>query len=333
MKVCVNGYGTIGKRVADAVQKHPNMELVGISKYTPGNDAKMANSLGIKVFVPVDAKENFKGVEVAGTVEEMINAADIIIDASADGLGESNKKIYEHAGKPAIFQGGEEDTIGKSFNARSNYDDVKEEKYLRVVSCNTTSFSRVLKPLSEKFTIKKADAFLIRRGSDPFDKKGSSLNSVEWEANSHHAHDVNTIMNVPMTSFAFKVPHTLSHVNSLQLEFEQEVTKEEIIETLQNENRVIVAEAKSTSQIIETARDLGLKRYDLYMPVVIKNSITVSGNRVFLTMMVPQESVVVPEVLDAINAISDVSKEESMRKTEQVLEMEKIKSSMEKIHG
>ncbi len=32
IKVSVNGYGTIGKRVADATLKQPDMELVGVAK-------------------------------------------------------------------------------------------------------------------------------------------------------------------------------------------------------------------------------------------------------------------------------------------------------------
>ena len=333
MKVCVNGYGTIGKRIADAVSTHPKLELIGVSKFTPDNDAKMAGSLGFTVYA--NDKESFekKGIPIKGTVEEMIDSSDIIIDASSDGNGVKNKAIYEEKNKPAIFQGGEEDTIGDSFNARSNFDSVKGKSSIRVVSCNTTSFCRVLKPLQEAFSIKKANAFLIRRGSDPNDKKGSAINSVEWETNSHHAHDVNTVMEIPMTSFAFKVPHTLSHINSLSLEFEKAPTKEEVIDVLKKESRIILANAKSSSQLIETARDLGFKRYDLYMPVVMVNSITIDGNSVFLTMLVPQESVVLPEILDAIHAQSgSMTKEESMALTDETLELGKRKIMLEKIY-
>ena len=89
MKVCVNGYGTIGKRVADAVAAHPKMQLVGISKYTPDNHAGVAEKLGYGIYVPAEKKADFekKGIKVKGTVEEMINASDIVVDASADGKG------------------------------------------------------------------------------------------------------------------------------------------------------------------------------------------------------------------------------------------------------
>ena len=42
LPVCVNGYGTIGKRVADALMKHPEIRMLGVSKFTPDADAKIA---------------------------------------------------------------------------------------------------------------------------------------------------------------------------------------------------------------------------------------------------------------------------------------------------
>ena len=38
-KVAINGYGTIGKRVADAVSLQGDMEIVGVSKMTPNFEA------------------------------------------------------------------------------------------------------------------------------------------------------------------------------------------------------------------------------------------------------------------------------------------------------
>lgn len=337
MKVCVNGYGTIGKRIADAISLHKKMELAGISKYTADNDAKMAQYLGYDIYVPSERRTEFekKGIRIKGTVDEMVDASDIIVDASADGMGAKNKELYAKKSKPAIFQGGEEENIVEmSFNARSNFNEANGKKFIRVVSCNTTSFSRVLKPLQENFKIKKVNSFLMRRGADPNDSKGSRLNSVEWQANSHHAHDVNTVMSIPMTSFAFKVPHTLTHVNSLYVHFDESPSLDKIKSVLKKESRIILANAKSSSEIIETARDLGFGRYDLYMPVVMENSMMLEGNTLFFTMLVPQESVVVPENLDAIIAQSGaMNQKESMEATDKALGLDKIKKAMEAVYG
>jgi glyceraldehyde-3-phosphate dehydrogenase (NAD(P)) len=42
VRVAINGYGTIGKRVADAVAAQPDMTLVGVAKTRPNFEAERA---------------------------------------------------------------------------------------------------------------------------------------------------------------------------------------------------------------------------------------------------------------------------------------------------
>ncbi|MBO7205587.1 MAG: glyceraldehyde-3-phosphate dehydrogenase, partial [Candidatus Methanomethylophilaceae archaeon] len=76
VKVGINGYGTIGKRVATAVNQQDDMEIVGITKTRPTYEAKDAVKKGYPVYVPKESLEAFEaaGVPVAGTVEDMIEA-------------------------------------------------------------------------------------------------------------------------------------------------------------------------------------------------------------------------------------------------------------------
>ncbi len=338
MKIGINGYGTIGKRVAEVVEKHSKMDLVGVAKYTPDQDAKLANILGISLFVPKESIDTFKanGIEIAGSVDELIDESDVIVDASSDKKGALNKNItYLPRRKKAIFQGGEEANVADiSFNARSNFDSAIGKNYIRVVSCNTTSYCRIIKPLAENFDIESINSFLIRRGADPNDAKGSALNSIEWKAMSHHADDVRTVIDVPITSVAFKVPHTLAHINSMSIRFKGKAPeKEEFFNVLKKESRLaLLKKAATSSQIIETSRDLGLKRYDTFIPAVLMNTFQSSGNEVFIAFSVPQESVVVPENIDAIMAQSGImNKESSMDYTNEILGIPKIKSNLEKL--
>ena len=337
--VCVNGYGTIGKRVAEAITKHPKLKLVGISKYTPDQDAKLANSNGFNVFVLKDSIKNFesKGVDIAGSVDDMITGSEIVVDASADGKGMQNKQtVYQPENKNAIFQGGEEEDIADiSFNARSNFEKATGKQFIRVVSCNTTGYCRLIKPLMENYKIRHINAFLIRRGADLNDAKGSALNAVEWKARSHHAHDVQTVLeNIPMTSIAFKVPHTHSHINSMNIIFEDgRPSKDDLIDLYSKESRVAVLNTVSTSsQIVEAARDLELPRNDTFVVSLLANTIEINDGGVFLSFSVPQESIVVPENIDAILSQTGVmSKEESMKLTNELIGISKVKLNLEKI--
>ena len=42
VRVAINGYGTIGKRVADAVDAQDDMEVVGVTKTGPSFGCEMA---------------------------------------------------------------------------------------------------------------------------------------------------------------------------------------------------------------------------------------------------------------------------------------------------
>ena len=48
--VAINGYGTIGKRVADAVAAQDDMKVIGVSKTRPNYEARTAvEEAGFKV--------------------------------------------------------------------------------------------------------------------------------------------------------------------------------------------------------------------------------------------------------------------------------------------
>ncbi len=338
MKVGVNGFGTIGKRVAEAISKHSRLKLVGISKYTPDQDVRIAAAHNFNVFVPKDSVKNFedKGVKVAGTVDDLIEESEIIIDASKDKIGAQNKDtVYSPRNKKAIFQGGEKSNVAQvSFNARSNFEKANGKQFIRVVSCNTTGYSRLIKPLIESYDVKHITAILIRRGADLNDEKGSALNSVEWQAHSHHADDIKTVVDVPISSIAFKVPHTHSHINSMSVTFANGTpTKGDLIDLFAKENRIaVLMNASASSQIVEAARDLNLPRNDTFVASLLANMIEINGNNVFLSFSVPQESIVVPENIDAVIAQAGLmDKKESMKYTDSILGIDKIKTGLEKI--
>ena len=90
-KVAINGYGTIGKRVADAVAAQDDMEVVGVVKTRPSFEARIALEKGFALYTA--AKENIEDfkkskIEVSGTLEELLDKADIMIDATPGDTGE-----------------------------------------------------------------------------------------------------------------------------------------------------------------------------------------------------------------------------------------------------
>ncbi|NPE31919.1 type II glyceraldehyde-3-phosphate dehydrogenase, partial [Methanococcoides sp. SA1] len=195
VKVAINGYGTIGKRVADAVALQDDMEVIGVAKTRPNFETVIAKDKGFNVYTLADrvgAMEK-EGIEVSGTVEEMIEAADVVVDCTPGKVGATNKDLYEKAGIKAIWQGGESHALtGCSFNAETNYDEALGKDFVRVVSCNTTGLCRVLSPLDKEFGVKKARVTLLRRAADPGDIKNGPINAIvpnPIKLPSHHGPD------------------------------------------------------------------------------------------------------------------------------------------------
>ncbi len=173
VKVGVNGYGTIGKRVAYAVTKQDDMRLIGVTKTKPDFEAYRAKELGIPVYAAGDdflPRFEKAGFEVAGTLNDLLEKVDVVVDATPGGMGAKNKALYEKAGVKAIFEGGEKASIAEvSFVAQANYEKALGKDYVRVVSCNTTGLTRTLSALQEY--IDYVYAVMIRRAADPNDSK------------------------------------------------------------------------------------------------------------------------------------------------------------------
>ncbi|MGM0604450.1 MAG: type II glyceraldehyde-3-phosphate dehydrogenase [Halobacteriota archaeon] len=329
IRVGVNGYGTIGKRVADAVCAQPDMKLVGVAKTRPNYEAEAAVRKGYPLYAAIpEQSEKFTeaGIDLAGEVEDLVLASDVIVDATPSGIGEANRDMYDRYETPAILQGGESASAADgSFVARANYDDAAGADVLRVVSCNTTGLSRLLAPLREHFGVEKARVTLIRRGGDPGQVDRGPINDILPDpvtVPSHHGPDVNTIYpDVDIDTVGVKVPATLMHLHSVNVTLESEPTTQEVREALAAESRLfLVPEAagiNGTGQLKEFAMDTGRPRGDLWENCIWDESIAMEGTDMYLFQSIHQEADVVPENIDAIRALTGrESQEDSMAMTD-----------------
>jgi glyceraldehyde-3-phosphate dehydrogenase (NAD(P)) len=332
IRVGVNGYGTIGRRVADAIIKQADMKLIGVTKVKADYRARMAVDKGLTLYA-ADSRylEDFNKAKINtnGTLKDLLKDVDIVIDATPDEAGANNKPIYEDAGIRAIFQGGEEHSLTNfSFVAQCNFDAVGDKKMLRVVSCNTTALCRTLHALEQRFGIAKARAVLARRAADPDEIGKGPIDAIVPDpvtVPSHHGPDVQSVMQgLNITTMAIKVPETHMHLHSLMVTLKNRATREDVINALEHEPRMILVDAKSgfksTASIIDMAREMNRPRNDIYEAVIWRDSVNLVDNEVYLFLAVHQEAIVTPENLDAIRALQGgYEKEESIRLTDSSL--------------
>ncbi len=330
IKAGINGYGTIGRRVAHAISLQPDMTVVGIVKTRPDYVAHFAGK-SFNVFVN-DPKniESFEsqGIKVKGTAEDLAESVDIMIDATPEGVAEKNKAIYAGKNISAIFQGGEKSSIAEtSFNAYSNYDESLGKRFVRVVSCNTTGLARTLYPVREKFGISSVYATLIRRATDPNDSRKGPINAIEpsLKIPSHHAPDLATVLKgIKAETVALKVPTTLMHVHVVRAQIEKNATREDVLSEWSKYRRVMVVNGgqgiASTAQIMDAAREMGGSRSDLFEIAIWNETVGVSDGILSYIQAVNQESDVVPENVDAVRAMFELQdKEKSIEMTDRSL--------------
>jgi glyceraldehyde-3-phosphate dehydrogenase (NAD(P)) len=336
IQVGVNGYGTIGKRVADAVRAQPDMELVGVAKTRPNFEASTAVEKGYDLYAAIEErKPQFAeaGIDVAGDVEELVAASDVVVDACPSGIGADNAEMYREHDTPALLQGGEDaEVVDASFNARANYDSVADADLVRVVSCNTTGLSRLIAPLQAAYGVEKVRATLVRRGGDPAQSGRGPINDIlpnPVSLPSHHGPDVNTIFpDLAIDTLGLKVPATLMHMHSINVTLESEPTAADVRALLAGERRTFVIPEwlglDGAGAIKELAQDAGRPRADIWENCIWGGSITVEeareGSDLYLFQAIHQESDVVPENVDAIRAVTGaMDREESMATTDEAL--------------
>ncbi len=335
IRVGVNGYGTIGKRVATAIAKQDDMELVGVTKTRPNYEAKDALAKGYQLYVPDESVDAFNkaGVPIAGTVRDMLGKVDIVVDCTPGSLGEYYRDMYKEAGVKAIFQGGEDHSLtGISFNSTANYSESWGAQLSRVVSCNTTALLRTLYPIDKELRIQNAFVTIVRRAVDPGDSKGGPVNGLEPSVKlpTHHGPDVQSVMPwLNINTMAVKSSTTLMHLQTVVAQLSQETTTEAILDIMRKSPRVRLVRSgdgiKSTAQVMELARDLGRDRSDMYEIVVWEDGVKVVGNTLYYYQAVHQESDVIPENIDCIRSMCKAIQDpaESVAKTDASMEVGK----------
>ncbi|RNJ72677.1 MAG: type II glyceraldehyde-3-phosphate dehydrogenase [Thaumarchaeota archaeon S15] len=262
-RVFVNGYGSIGRRVAALVGRDGEVELAGVGKASArGLEGALAD--GWRVHVPEAALAGLAGRGVAGSIESALDSCDLVIDCTPSGTGYENKvSLYEPRGLMAIYQGGET-THGRTavsdtlFSSRTNYESAIGKRHVMQGSCNVTGIGKVARPLAEAFAgrITRLDVTLIRRWAD-IEQGGEIPDTIEMTPSPHHGEDVRAHMGdaVPVHVRAVKVPTRQMHVHVLDARFAGEApAPADIHAALAGERAVAVLwGARGTREIREFA--------------------------------------------------------------------------------
>lgn len=320
IRVAVNGYGVIGKRVADAVAKQSDMTLAGVSDIATDWRPRMAVHNGYRLFgaTPGDADAmRGAGSQVSGALDDLLGETDVVVDCTPKKIAAKNIASYRPRGIKFILQGGEKhEATGHSFVAESTFDGAIGRESTRVVSCNTTSIVRTLSALKRAGLLLKARGTLLRRATDPWESHESGImNTLVPEASipSHQGPDAKTVdPDLDVVTMAIKVPETLSHVHYWSVQMTRAAAKEEVLDAFRKSSRIVLIRMDEGLSAINTVKewmlDLGRPHGDLYEVAIWEDMLTVIGDELFYAYMVDNQAIVIPETIDAIRAISGLER-------------------------
>ncbi len=319
VKVAINGFGTIGKRVADAIDAQDDMHIVGVTKTGPSFGCELAVRKGFPLYCTSDDESSIAGFaaggyDCAGGLSDLLAIADVVVDCSPGSMGPENLAKYRAAAVKHVFQGGEKHALtGLSYTSCANHAANLNAPGTRVVSCNTTGLSRTLVPLHDHCGSLSVECTMIRRAADPGDSKRGPINAIKpvLKVPSHHGPDLMTVKpEIRINSLAVAVPTTIMHVHAITADLPagHGLTTESIIEMWRRQPRVIVMKGAenrltSTAEVMEMARDIGRKWGDLHEIFVWQDGVCLQGDRLYYFQAIHQESDVVPENVDAIRAL------------------------------
>ena len=342
-KVFVNGYGSIGSRIIQFIKDDPEIQILGVGKYSPDTKVDEAVSNGFQVYVPKSKEDSFKKFTIAGNIENILDECDLVIDASPSGVGFKNKMdLYEPKNLMAIYQGGES-IIGENavsdllFNSRVNYLDAFEKRHVMQGSCNVTGMGKILEPLRKKYgsKIKRFDVTLVRRWADIEQTDKSVIDTIELTQSPHHGDDVKSYFgkDSPLFVRAIKVPTRQMHLHIMDVRFDGNApSSDEIHDLFQDEFGVAVLwTANGTRDIREFANTMNFSFKDTNMVHIHANMTVSIDDTIQIMYSDDQTGIVIPENHMLMQAMLFKKPfKESLTHTEKLFHMKEKKQMLEK---
>jgi glyceraldehyde-3-phosphate dehydrogenase (NAD(P)) len=316
IKVGINGYGVIGRRIADAIMSQEDMKLVGVADIVSDYRIRVAGLRGYQTYCSLPEKVQelrTAGIDVQGTLEDLLKQVEVIVDCTPKGIDARNRPVYENAGVKAIFQGGaKHELTGHSFVAGANYESAIGRPSTRVVSCNTTATVRTLTALRNAGLLKKARGTLIRRATDPWESHiNGMINTMvpEKKIPSHQGPDAKTVVpDLDVVTIAASAPENISHIHFWVVELTREATSEEVLKAFQQMPRIAFIRTSegvtALNATVELMKELGRPRNDMWEVALWEDILKVEGREAFYTYQVDNQAIVTPENIDAIRALS-----------------------------
>ncbi len=304
--VLIVGTGTIGLPLIGLLSSHRKelaIDRLIFHKHTPRvRDRPMLkdliNTRGAELSIDEHKLEQFRELELEPSIylEEALDEATVIIDATPSGVGQRHKDEYYHkyeeSTKGFMAQGSETD-FGQLYAYEIN-DQIfdKKPKYVTIASCNTHSAAAILRNfayIEGKNELEEGTFMFIRRANDvsqtedfiaspEMNKHGSD------EYGTHHAVDVARLFesigeDLNIFSSAMKINTQYMHTMHFHLKLKRETSVEYLREVVERHPLLAKTEKVEQNIVFSFGRDSGHFGRLLNQSVIILPSLHVRNKR------------------------------------------------------
>ncbi|MCH8908434.1 MAG: hypothetical protein IH840_15210 [Candidatus Heimdallarchaeota archaeon] len=325
--VLVNGTGTIGEPLIAlllSVKDQLKIDNLIFYKHTPRLiDRPMLTNLKSKgglLCVEKEKVDEFQamGVEPDMTFTEALEQADVVADATKEGVGLRNKEMFYKAAEKntlGFLAQGSESGFGIIYASGINDSIFEEEipKYVQIGSCNTHAAASTIQYFAfngdGKSNLDHADLTFIRRGSDVSQTSGVQAPTIsaykDDRFGTHHAKDVWKLfqtkgLDIDVFSSAIKINSQYMHILSAHLTLKEPVTKEKILKIIDETPELAQTNKNAVNQVFSFGRDHGHFGRILNQAVIVKQSIRVQKNHLYFWSFTPQDG---NAILSSVKAI------------------------------
>ncbi len=298
MKVLVNGIGNIGTTLACLLSDFKlklGVDEILVYKNIPQpwleTNLDFLTSKGIKVIT--SKQQDFKTI---------INQVDYIFETTANGIGLENLKLYQQIKKlkGACAQGSEKG-FGVSFMSGVNNDQIINQKFVQIVSCNTHGAASILQTIcnSSLSNLKQADFVVVRRSEDIGNHQrlvGANVvaRHLSLQTGTHHAIDVKDLyhslgVNCNITSSDITTPSQLLHSTRFNIELNNPINKDELLKRIQQNKFLALTSKFDSNKVFELGRRYGNYGRIYNHCIVLFNNVLINNNTIKGWAFIPQE--------------------------------------------
>jgi glyceraldehyde-3-phosphate dehydrogenase/erythrose-4-phosphate dehydrogenase len=224
---------------------------------------------------------------------EVRESCEIVLDCSPSGVAE--KRMSEYAGinypnSKAFIAQGSEHKFGKQLLFPDNTEILENTKdsFFHISTCNTHSLSAILRVFNSiPVKLKTTDFVILRRDADMAKNDphvtGPLFQFPEGEHGTHHARLLNELYRTVnqtynVTSSAMTVNSPYMHITRFRMELEEKVSREEILECINNDPLLSLTSQVSSNMIFSSGRERGEFGRIFSHAVFVEPSLEVNGN-------------------------------------------------------